>query len=289
MRYAPPLVVLLLGGCDPLSKEILEELVEETANFELVNLPNHFYRRADHNNFKSAETYAWRNCGGTAIVDLEVEPSCPNDVTVNLRDPEGTLVFSETFHAPHCGQGKKDWPPLETAAGVPGVWSVELIFDISGVKDLEIRISGTGDCEHEVFVEHGDNGVGNGEDPQPPGQPPVNDGPATGPGVPGNQGGPFLLWRHHQVRDRDVEETYYLRVSGTSTSFEADWTSWSAGTLRVLVRDGAGLVTYERTLEGVDLPPLTDVGADGSPGIWSITFQAVDLEAQGLRVTVYAP
>jgi hypothetical protein len=36
---------------------------------------------------------------------------------------------------------------------------------------------------------HGNNGVGNGEDPQPPGNPPVNDGPGTGPGNPGNQGG----------------------------------------------------------------------------------------------------
>jgi hypothetical protein len=35
----------------------------------------------------------------------------------------------------------------------------------------------------------GNNGVGNGVDPQPPGNPPVNDGPGTGPGDPGN--------RHH--------------------------------------------------------------------------------------------
>ena len=32
---------------------------------------------------------------------------------------------------------------------------------------------------------HGNNGVGNGVDPQPPGNPPVNDGPGTGPGNPG--------------------------------------------------------------------------------------------------------
>ncbi len=36
---------------------------------------------------------------------------------------------------------------------------------------------------------NGNNGVGNGEDPQPPGNPPVNDGPGTGPGNPGNRGG----------------------------------------------------------------------------------------------------
>jgi len=36
---------------------------------------------------------------------------------------------------------------------------------------------------------HGNNGVGNGFDPQPPGNPPINDGPGTGPGHPGNRGG----------------------------------------------------------------------------------------------------
>lgn len=37
-------------------------------------------------------------------------------------------------------------------------------------------------------VTHGNNGVGNGLDPQPPGNPPINDGPGTGPGNPGNRG-----------------------------------------------------------------------------------------------------
>lgn len=35
----------------------------------------------------------------------------------------------------------------------------------------------------------GNNGVGNGLDPQPPGNPPINDGPGTTPGNPGNRGG----------------------------------------------------------------------------------------------------
>jgi hypothetical protein len=38
-------------------------------------------------------------------------------------------------------------------------------------------------------VTRGNNGVGNGVDPQPPGNPPINDGPGTGPGNPGNRGG----------------------------------------------------------------------------------------------------
>lgn len=39
-------------------------------------------------------------------------------------------------------------------------------------------------------VKKGNNGVGNGIDPQPPGNPPVNDDVGTGPGNPGNKGGP---------------------------------------------------------------------------------------------------
>lgn len=35
--------------------------------------------------------------------------------------------------------------------------------------------------------EKGNNGVGNGQDPQPPGNPPVNDGQGTGPSNPGNK------------------------------------------------------------------------------------------------------
>lgn len=36
-----------------------------------------------------------------------------------------------------------------------------------------------------VSVPKGNNGVGNGLDPQPPGNPPINDGPGTSPGNPG--------------------------------------------------------------------------------------------------------
>jgi hypothetical protein len=35
----------------------------------------------------------------------------------------------------------------------------------------------------------GNNGVGNGIDPPPPGNPPLNDGSGSGPGDPGNRGG----------------------------------------------------------------------------------------------------
>jgi hypothetical protein len=40
----------------------------------------------------------------------------------------------------------------------------------------------------DVTAEHADNGVGNGQDAQPPGDPKVNDGDGTSPGSPGAQG-----------------------------------------------------------------------------------------------------
>jgi hypothetical protein len=43
--------------------------------------------------------------------------------------------------------------------------------------------------ESYVSPTKGNNGVGNGVDPQPPGNPPVNDGSGTSPGNPGNKGG----------------------------------------------------------------------------------------------------
>lgn len=36
------------------------------------------------------------------------------------------------------------------------------------------------------YQRKGNNGVGNGFDPQPPGNPPINDGTGTSPGNPGN-------------------------------------------------------------------------------------------------------
>jgi hypothetical protein len=43
--------------------------------------------------------------------------------------------------------------------------------------------------DEKVSPTKGNNGVGNGQDPAPPGNPPPNDGPGTGPGNPGNKGG----------------------------------------------------------------------------------------------------
>jgi hypothetical protein len=54
---------------------------------------------------------------------------------------------------------------------------------------LSFASSGSGQAELERRNEKrkGNNGVGNGLDPQPPGNPRVNDGPGTGRGNPGNK------------------------------------------------------------------------------------------------------
>lgn len=63
------------------------------------------------------------------------------------------------------------------------------------VKPLEERIVPSScyydpcSCDPEPVKQKGNNGVGNGLDPQPPGNPPINDGVGTGPGNPGNRGG----------------------------------------------------------------------------------------------------
>jgi len=60
---------------------------------------------------------------------------------------------------------------------VPPAMSVLLS---TGMSSSAIAASGSA-------IVHGNNGVGNGIDPPPPGNPPLNDGPGTGPGDPGNK------------------------------------------------------------------------------------------------------
>ena len=58
---------------------------------------------------------------------------------------------------------------------------------------LSTTMSSPAIAQSAVPVVNGNNGVGNGIDPQPPGNPPINDGPGTSPGNPGarqrNRGG----------------------------------------------------------------------------------------------------
>ncbi len=289
----PGLLLVVFGGlgCDPLGLLVLNAInpADKTEHLVLINEPDFFFRSADHHKFKATETYEWRNCGTAALVDLEVKPSCPNDVTVRLYDAEDTLVFDHTFHAPHCFHGKEDWPPMPTVTGIPGVWRIELTFDLEAVKDLEILITRLGECELEVTVCHGNNGVGNGEDPQPPGQPPVNDGDGTTPGNPGNHGGPYLLWKSGQNCDRDATETYLLSLNGASTTIKASWETLTEGQVELTVCDAADQIVYYRLFAPGHEQPFADGTACGTPGIWKVTIRATDLSSTKLEFMVYAP
>lgn len=64
-----------------------------------------------------------------------------------------------------------------------GVLSLGLMYTKPFVEVIQAKPAFSG------YDPKGNNGVGNGQDPQPPGNPPINDGDGTSPGNPGNQGG----------------------------------------------------------------------------------------------------
>ena len=78
----------------------------------------------------------------------------------------------------------------------PGIMTA-LITDVNAVhqnaqslkKDSGQLVMRLEEDKKKVSPTKGNNGVGNGVDPQPPGNPPINDGPGTSPGNPGNKGG----------------------------------------------------------------------------------------------------
>ena len=64
------------------------------------------------------------------------------------------------------------------------------ILTLKAVPSFASNGSGLTEQEREGKFkekEKGNNGVGNGIDPQPPGNPKVNDGPGSSPGNPGNK------------------------------------------------------------------------------------------------------
>lgn len=87
-------------------------------------------------------------------------------------------------------------PATQTVVPTSSQFLQNIIADVNTVKQnaRTFKIKGaTIVIKEGSFITpihgHGNNGVGNGKDPQPPGNPPVNDGPGTGPGNPGNKGG----------------------------------------------------------------------------------------------------
>jgi len=108
---------------------------------------------------------------------------------------------SVTFNLPHNGGSVKVDVPAgfsfnpATGQVVPtsAAYLQNIIADVDTVRhNAQVFKAGGATVivkpEEVVSPHKGNNGVGNGVDPQPPGNPPVNDGPGTGPGNPGNRG-----------------------------------------------------------------------------------------------------
>ncbi len=132
-----------------------------------------------------------------ALENYRFEPGgqTPTAVRVQVRMEKGSpnkpmqMLFAGIF-----GQTDKNMRARATAMIVPR--DIAVVADLSGsmnddselrhYKDTEINLWNIWVC---LPIEKGNNGVGNGIDPPPPGNPPVNDDYGTGPGNPGNRGG----------------------------------------------------------------------------------------------------
>lgn len=84
------------------------------------------------------------------------------------------------------GGTSTDTPPPDDGTTTGG-GTTEI--DASSDPSVDDTLGGGTTDDGSGSTTNGNNGVGNGEDPQPPGDPPINDGPGTGPGNPGNKGG----------------------------------------------------------------------------------------------------
>jgi|SwirhirootsSR2_FD_contig_71_188657_length_963_multi_10_in_0_out_0_1 hypothetical protein len=127
--------------------------------------------------------YVVRADGAVSVISGSVQ------VTYNLPQNGGSVKVTVTA-------GNSFNPATGKVVTTDSSYLQNLIADIDTVRQ-NAKVFKAGGATVVVKPEnvlsptkgHGNNGVGNGQDPQPPGNPPVNDGPGTGPGNPGN--------RHH--------------------------------------------------------------------------------------------
>src|SRR6266436_433878 len=121
--------------------------------------------------------YIVRADGAVGVVSGSVQ------VIYNLPNNGGTIkvtVPAGSYFDPVSGTVKVG--SLASGTDIDTVRNNAMVFKFSGAT-IVVKPQPT------VTPTKGNNGVGNGIDPPPPGNPPVNDGPGTGPGNPGN--------RHH--------------------------------------------------------------------------------------------
>lgn len=261
------LLAAVVPGCNPIViAAVLAAAKEpETEHLKVINETNHFHRSADHHGYKGVETYTWHNCGDQAVVDGEVTPSCPNDITIRILDADKVEVFLQTYHAPHCFKGKKDWDPLTTAKGRPGDWTIEFTFDITGVRDLIFDITATGEIVDVVTSEGSPEEHGEEAD------------------------GGFVSWSTPCVEHRTQVESYSFPMGCGTASVQAEWVELTTGSMRVTVKDADGAIVYEHLFGPGHETPYVASTSEGAAGNWTVTFEAVDLSAEEMAIKVQAP
>lgn len=111
------------------------------------------------------------------------------DVNYNLPGNKGSVKVTVTA-------GNTFSPATGTVVPTTPGYLESIIADVNTVRrNAEVFKAGGAtivvkpNSEISPSTPKGNNGVGNGLDPQPPGNPPINDGPGTSPGNPGNKGG----------------------------------------------------------------------------------------------------
>ena len=121
--------------------------------------------------------YIVRADGAVGVVSGSVQ------VIYNLPNNGGSIkvtVPAGSYFDPVSGTVKVG--TITTGTDIDTVRNNAMVFKFGGAT-IVVKPQST------ITPTKGNNGVGNGIDPPPPGNPPVNDGPGTGPGNPGN--------RHH--------------------------------------------------------------------------------------------
>jgi len=121
--------------------------------------------------------YIVRADGAVGVVSGSVQ------VIYNLPNNGGSIkvtVPAGSYFDPVSGTVKVG--SLASGTDIDTVRNNAMVFKFSGATIVVKPVA-------TITPTKGNNGVGNGQDPPPPGNPPVNDGPGTGPGNPGNRGG----------------------------------------------------------------------------------------------------
>ncbi len=123
--------------------------------------------------------------------DSKVKDAVRVQVRKTADSPNGAVAL---FFANIWGKSQKDMSAQATAILTPRDIAVVADLSASHNDDSELgHINQTAINLYDVWtalpMPKGNNGVGNGIDPPPPGNPAVNDGEGTEPGDPGNAGG----------------------------------------------------------------------------------------------------